>query len=340
MDVLCFYISHFVTHFMLSIRRHTNSIPILGYVSNVPIFKFKVLRWPAYMAATKDANMNIELALFITSVCSVQNSLVRIKHHLNNAFNFNIQLRLGALSTLANIIYLCRRFCQSEYLLCWRSHALWDRLLCTLVFLVLDIPRSQRPKQRPLSSSTCLHGIDPAKAHHTHPHATSCSTARYANLQKVIVNYFLHNWSWKCEFQWICALSLPTHVRPVLSKVRPSAHSQRKEPCVFTQRPFVHTPGNTSHSFMSTETFPDHHTQSGMHFLFKRSLQGKRVISAGQLVLHVLTFTDKPLHPSKPSSAGGVWGDTGRGLFILYFYVALMMHEYWETLKKYDSPSC
>lgn len=47
------------------------------------------------------------------------------------------------------------------------------------------------------------------------------------------------------------AVLLPTHVRPVLSKVRPSAHSQRKEPWVFTQRPFVHTPGNTSHSLMS-----------------------------------------------------------------------------------------
>lgn len=173
-------------------------------------------------------------------------------------------------------MYLCRRICQSEYLLCWRSRALWDRLFCTLVFLVLDIPRSQRPKQHPLSSSTCLHGIVPAKAHHTHPHATSCSTAHCANLQKVIVNYFLHNCSWKCEFRWICALSLPTHVRPVLSKVRPSAHSQRKEPCVFTQRPFVHTPGNTSHSFMSTETFSEHHTQSGTHLFFKRSLQGER----------------------------------------------------------------
>lgn len=44
---------------------------------------------------------------------------------------------------------------------------------------------------------------------------------------------------------------LPTQVRPVLSKVRPSTHSQRKEPCVLTQRPLVHTPGNTSHSLMS-----------------------------------------------------------------------------------------
>ena len=46
-------------------------------------------------------------------------------------------------------------------------------------------------------------------------------------------------------------LLLPTHVRPVLSRVRPSAHSQRKEPWVFVQRPLVHTPGKTSHSLMS-----------------------------------------------------------------------------------------
>lgn len=46
-------------------------------------------------------------------------------------------------------------------------------------------------------------------------------------------------------------LLVPTHVRPVLSKVRPSAHSQRNEPWVLTQWPLVHTPGKTSHSLMS-----------------------------------------------------------------------------------------
>lgn len=46
-------------------------------------------------------------------------------------------------------------------------------------------------------------------------------------------------------------LRSPTHVRPVLAKVRPSPHSQRKEPWVLTQRPLLHTPGKTSHSSMS-----------------------------------------------------------------------------------------
>lgn len=44
---------------------------------------------------------------------------------------------------------------------------------------------------------------------------------------------------------------LPTHVLAVPSRVSPSGHSHRKEPAVFTQRPFGQTPGKTSHSFTS-----------------------------------------------------------------------------------------
>lgn len=53
-----------------------------------------------------------------------------------------------------------------------------------------------------------------------------------------------------------CSLRISTHVRPELSKVKPSAHSQRNEPWVFIQRPFEHTPGKTSHSLMSSHTRP------------------------------------------------------------------------------------
>lgn len=49
---------------------------------------------------------------------------------------------------------------------------------------------------------------------------------------------------------------MSTQVRPAPSSDSPSAHSHRNEPCVFTQRPFVQTPGNTSHSLMSSHTSP------------------------------------------------------------------------------------
>lgn len=86
---------------------------------------------------------------------------------------------------LENHWYLCRMACQSEYLLCWRSHALWDRWLCTQVSLVWDTPRSRYPRQHPLNSSTCPHGIFLATARHTHPRATSGSTAHYAYLEMI-----------------------------------------------------------------------------------------------------------------------------------------------------------
>lgn len=44
----------------------------------------------------------------------------------------------------------------------------------------------------------------------------------------------------------------PMHSRPV-SRIRPSGHSQRKEPAVLMQRPLGQTPGKTSHSFTSRE---------------------------------------------------------------------------------------
>lgn len=44
---------------------------------------------------------------------------------------------------------------------------------------------------------------------------------------------------------------LPKHTRPVPSNVRPSGHSQWKDPLLLTQRPFGQTPGNTSHSLTS-----------------------------------------------------------------------------------------
>lgn len=47
------------------------------------------------------------------------------------------------------------------------------------------------------------------------------------------------------------ACVLPKHTRPVPSSVRPSGHSQWKEPLLLTQRPFGQTPGNTSHSLTS-----------------------------------------------------------------------------------------
>lgn len=44
---------------------------------------------------------------------------------------------------------------------------------------------------------------------------------------------------------------LPKHTRPVPSNVRPSGHSQWKDPLLLTQCPFGQTPGNTSHSLTS-----------------------------------------------------------------------------------------
>lgn len=79
--------------------------------------------------------------------------------------------------------YLWRKACRSAYLLCWQSRALWGRWICTRACQVWDTPHSRCPRQNPLNSSTCPRGIAQAKAPHTHPHATSCSTARYACLQ-------------------------------------------------------------------------------------------------------------------------------------------------------------
>lgn len=47
------------------------------------------------------------------------------------------------------------------------------------------------------------------------------------------------------------ACILPKHTRPVPSSVRPSGHSQWKDPLLLTHRPFGQTPGNTSHSLTS-----------------------------------------------------------------------------------------
>jgi len=81
--------------------------------------------------------------------------------------------------------YLCRTACRSESLLCWRSRALWDRWLCTPRWPVWDTPHSRYPRQNPLNSSTCPRGTSLTAARHTHPRATSCSTAHYAYLEKV-----------------------------------------------------------------------------------------------------------------------------------------------------------
>lgn len=161
--------------------------------------------------------------------------------------------------------YLCRRACRSEYLLCWQSLALWGRCFCTQACLAWDTLHSRYPRQHPLNSSTCRHGIVLAVARHTRPHATSCSTAHYAYLEKLVMKLNQSHLcfdltarfpfsNWKRHFHQLmgCSVLLPTHVRPVLSKVRPSAHSQRNEPWVLTHRPFVQTPGKTSHSLMST----------------------------------------------------------------------------------------
>lgn len=83
--------------------------------------------------------------------------------------------------------HLCRRACRSEYLLCWQSQVLWGRWFCTQVCLVWDTLHSRYPRQHPLNSSTCPHGISLAVARHTHPHATSCSTAHYAYLKKLVI---------------------------------------------------------------------------------------------------------------------------------------------------------
>lgn len=48
-------------------------------------------------------------------------------------------------------------------------------------------------------------------------------------------------------------MNLPKHTRPVPSNVRPSGHSQWKDPLLLIQRPFGQTPGNTSHSLTSAE---------------------------------------------------------------------------------------
>lgn len=165
-----------------------------------------------------------------------------------------------------NPCHLCRTACRSEFLLCWQSRALWGRWLCTRRWLVWDTPRSRRPRPNPPNSSTCRRGISPAAARRTRPRATSSSTAHYAYLERsgekvlsfVLVVHWHYNFGGgRTVFRCLCgaaAVFLPTHVRPVLSSVRPSAHSQRNEPWVFTQRPFVHTPGNTSHSLMSKES--------------------------------------------------------------------------------------
>lgn len=145
---------------------------------------------------------------------------------------------------------LCRRACPSGCLLCWQSHVLGDRWLCTQVSLVWDTPHSQHPRQHPLNSSTCPDGISQAPARHTHPHATSGSTAHCACLEKLKMKVISPRTLEK-RITSSADVLLPTQVRPELSKVRPSAHSQRNEPWVFTQRPFLHTPGNTSHSLMS-----------------------------------------------------------------------------------------
>lgn len=146
---------------------------------------------------------------------------------------------------------LCRRVCPSGCLLCWQSHVLGDRWLCTQVSPVWDTPHSRHPRQHPLSSSTCPDGISQAPARHTHPRATSGSTAHCACLEKLKMKVICPRTLEERMVSDFTAVLLPTQVRPELSKVRPSAHSQRNEPWVFTQRPFLHTPGNTSHSLMS-----------------------------------------------------------------------------------------
>lgn len=67
----------------------------------------------------------------------------------------------------------------------------------------------------------------------------------------------------------------PTHKRPVESKVRPSGHWHLKEPCVFTQRPLTHTPGNTSHSFTSTGP-GDKKEEKVCHFIENSGLENTR----------------------------------------------------------------
>lgn len=94
---------------------------------------------------------------------------------------------------------------------------------------------------------------------------------------------------------------LPTHVRPVLSRLRPSAHSQRNEPWVLTQRPLVQTPGKTSHSLMSA----GHSRGGGL-------LQTGIVSCHSSSQRGGFTFTDEPLHPSEAPGAAGVCGDGRR----------------------------
>lgn len=81
-------------------------------------------------------------------------------------------------------LYLCRRACRSECLPCWRSRALWDRWTCTRACRAWDTPRSRCPRRNPPSSSTCPPGTCREAARHTRPRATSCSTARCADLSE------------------------------------------------------------------------------------------------------------------------------------------------------------
>lgn len=86
-------------------------------------------------------------------------------------------------------------------------------------------------------------------------HVLTCEKSKSAVCPKPFVDVYTGS----------CGGLLPTQVRPVLSRVRPSVHSQRNEPWVLTQRPFVHTPGNTSHSLMSTGSKTFYNTRRNMH---------------------------------------------------------------------------
>lgn len=174
-----------------------------------------------------------------------------------------------------------------------------------------------------------------------------------------------------CDFFFSCEVFLPTHVRPVLSKVRPSAHSQRNEPWVFTHRPFVHTPGNTSHSLMSTGSMAfkepwlqsETHTNTHAQELYRQSIKAHQKdkkkkgmidflsvlddwtaagLSPFIKLSNVLTFTDEALHTSKSSGAGGVWGRVRRSemefepgiwfVFVALFFCSCISSSYYFVL--------
>lgn len=81
-------------------------------------------------------------------------------------------------------MHLCRRACRSGCPPCWRSRAPGGRWPCTRASRVWDTPRSRCPRRNPPSSSTCPPGTCRGAARRTRPRATSCSTARCADLSE------------------------------------------------------------------------------------------------------------------------------------------------------------